>query len=158
MYVKVFLLFHFAFFLYCQFLNAASLPDKTMENDPICRMSDDDKLRTCTAIMSIPDVKKVFKFEPKMDNIESECVRRVLIFKSERIEQQLFRNGIVHREWTIACKAKRIEGWSEAKLYVSRTHDFNKVFVYNLTEDAKILINFIGSNIAVIDDDVISYT
>lgn len=120
------------------------------EDDPICRLSNAEKLRLCTTLFSSFPYKGKMKFVPGMDAIDTGCEKREIKFFTDVLWNQHF-NGTSFSEWMIVCKAMVIKSGKWIDFYVSRGYGPNRIFVYKLTK-GKLLLYHHSVNVGVVKE------
>ena len=55
------------------------------ENDPVCKLSNAEKLRLCTIVMNTRQYVRKIKFVPIMDNVMPKCERKVVSISIEEV-------------------------------------------------------------------------
>ena len=98
------------------------------EDDPICQLSDLEKLRLCTVLFSSARYRGRVKFIPTLDSVDVNCEKREIRFFIDVHRHHV--NDTFYHEWMIACKGITLKSGKWIDLYVSRGYGPNRIFVY----------------------------
>ena len=120
-------------------------------DDPICKLSNVQKLRLCTTLFSSNPYRTKVRFVPGMDSVEVECERREITFFTDTQWSHHF-NGTSFHEWMFVCKAMVIKSGKWADFYVSRGYGPNRVFVYKHSKKGKLLLYHHSVNIGAVKE------
>ena len=114
---------------------------RSRSQDPICRLSDANKLRLCTSVFSASVFKNKIKFLPTLENIVLNCEKKEVrafhncptaVAVACVIDASSIYQESDYIEWVIGCRVLTYEDEPEL-YYISRSHMQNAVYLYKKT-------------------------
>lgn len=138
-------------------------PAPTPDTDPLCRLTDANKLRLCASVYASRTFRREkVNFEPTTDNVDVECVTKEIRVVSPETNRcgliawrirKNFNPFRIYKEWMIGCRATTEQGVPIIS-YVCRAHFQNSVFVFkpsDSNEDERVSVFNYFANVSVAD-------
>jgi hypothetical protein len=123
--------------------------------DPICSLSEADKLRLCASLFAAREFKYQLVFLPVLDNVQLRCENKEILVVGhvgQLIRRWLANERETYKEWVMGCTALDRESEERVTYYVSRGKVVNSVFVYTSSHHRpidQVLVYNLASNVSV---------
>jgi hypothetical protein len=117
-------------------------------DDPICRLTTDQRVRVCTLIFSSAHFDGELSFLPTESNVDDAfCVKKTISFRTENLTVATSADQTPYEEWMIRCLPKEYFHTPKSEFFASRVYNTDDVFVYRWGNERQIFVENLFTNI-----------